>query len=561
MHRHDCRAVGGGYHASTNNHISATSEDVSFAKLPYPVPFKTATEQHPHQQQNYDHHGTGAISLDSQLPVNVGGQAAFDFISSYDVPASGVIDNSLNSGAGAGAFDHQFDFSKSGAPASAVEALREILNRNIPYTDQELLKHQDSKAIDVQYSDQGGQGLQQPHDANTHFNYDATSSSSSSSSVPSFLGNFPPLNYHAHNSNFQGGNFNEPQPQQQQQTHTETSHTNININNSNPPVIQQYEIPPDPHTYVPAFKPLSASVGHYGPPAAPAAIVIPPGGGYGMPVRSVYQAHSIHTAYGPPGRYFRPPGTNQNHNHINNQHGPGPLLGNKHTIPNRPGNAYLPVAPPSPTGPHQNYGPPSATGPHQNYGPPPSFSSPGHYNRRTLIGSNKMHGKRSNVGYMARNRGLASPQPPSTVGVGGRLPGPVKSPELPPAPLSPTQQPPSQPQESSSSSLSSPIVVADHQPEHEYQVQQLKDDFGPDIEIQKSIQYELDSKGNPKEVIEQPIRRNFNVEEQQTGEQFKPSSSAVSSPLATTVNTGPTYSRPYSKRQLTRPKKYTFHRY
>lgn len=229
----------------------------------------------------------------------------------------------------------------------------------------------------------------------------------------------------------------------------------------------------------------------------------------GLPVQSVYQAHSIHTAYGPPPpKYFRPAGTNNGGGHG----GLGPVGGGsghgyKYNVPNRPGNAYLPVLPPK-------------SGP---------------YNRRTVFGNiNKMHGKRSSVGFtstMAKNRAHAAFN-------GEGLPGPVR--------LNPAPQP---------SSFNGAIVVADKQPEHEQQVQRLQDSLGPDIEVQKSISIELDGKGNPKESFVEspssysgPIRRNSFVE----GE--------LTPPPALPLATGPIYSRPYSKRRLT-PKKYTFHRF
>lgn len=491
-----------GYHASTSNHISG-SEDLSFAKLPYPVPFKSATEQHPPQQQ----HNSGHTSLDSQSPVNVGGQAAYDFISSYEAPAS--HDNSLSAStvfsgsapnsAGAGHFGG--GGADKGPSSSAVETLREILNKNIPYSDANLLNTPHNKPIEVEFSDQT-QHHQFEHPQQQH---DTTFPTHNDYLPPSGYGELPLNNNDDHKNHYQE-QVHHPSAALELPHQTENHHQHNNYQqsgaDSNP--VQQYEIPPDPRTYVPAFRPLSKAVGppfmRYGAP--PIAV---------LPVQSVYQAHSIHTAYGPPSpKYFRPAaGTNNGGGHG----GLGPVGGGsgyKYNVPNRPGNAYLPVLPPS----HQ-------TGP---------------YNRRTVFGNiNKMHGKRSSVGFMGTQKNRAHA---AFNGGGGGLPGPAR--------LAPPPQ---------LSSVPGAIVVADQQPEHEHQLQRLQDSLGVDIEVQKSISIELDGKGNPKQssVVESPssisgpIRRSSLAE----GELTPPSL-----PLAT----GPNYSRPYSKRRLT-PKKYTFHRF
>lgn len=504
-----------GYRSSPSNHISVP-EEISYAKLPYPVPFKTTN---PHQAQTTSH----SVSLDSQLPVNVGGQAAFDFISSYDVPASGLAGNPLNAAAFAGSAPsggHSFnaDNVPKGTPSSAVETLREILNKNIPYTDPLLINQ--GPAIDVEYSDQG-LGQYPQHDTNQHSAYGApplsTSSSSSSSASSSYSESFPngfgdfQLTNDNNVPNTHGHHEQEQAPHEQH--HTNHNHYQAGAD-SNP--VQQYEIPPDPKSYVPAFKPLTKAplpyYGRYG--AAPGSYALPP-------VQAVYQTHSVHTAYGPPAKFYRPAGTNNNNIHGGGRFGHGNGLGPV-AAPFK-GNMYLP-----PQNPHKTYGP------------------PGPINRRSHLGINsnnrkflKMHGKRSN-GLVVRTSGNVN-APRNSGGVGG--PRPVNLPVVPVAPIN-----------------SQPIVVADQQrPEHEYQSQRLQDSLGVDIEVQKSIGYELEENGKPKEAAPEATsksstnRRNSESGDSDLVDQVSPSSSNVAA-------TGPIYSRPYSRRRQT-PKMYTFHRY
>lgn len=587
------------------------------------MPFKTAGNEQQHSHHHYNQHqghssgsgaaAAGSISLDSQLPVNVGGQAAYDFISSYDAPASGLLDNSLNAAAFAGsspskgvAQSFNFDNIQKGAPASAVETLREILNKNIPYTDQAL--HQatphDTKAIDVQYSDQGlgGNQLQQEyqhqeqHDTNQEQQFteygapplSISSSSSSSGFSDSFptggFGDFPSSSVndqHLQQNTFGGGGGLNDQPQHFQlpTTHQQLPHqTQNNYNNyqtgadSNP--VQQYEIPPDPNTYVPAFKPLSKApalpyYGRYGAPVAvaPAYAV--------APVQAVYQTHSVATAYGPPAKYYRPAGTNNNNNFNNHHHHPGgagpssfgnglgPIGGPSGGGPSYKGNMYLP--PLGPSKPHQTYGfPPGGPNRRTHFEP---FNG-----RRHFI--NKMHGKRSNgfppmmmmqklkggsrgnVNINARRNGGGGP-PSAVAGPPMKL-MPVNAPQNQEAPKVEITSP--APSASPSPSINhQPIVVADQQqPEHESN--RLQDTLGVDIEVHKSIGFELDGQGNAKlelpdvsPVVKQStlVRRN-SVDGDNDLEQGH-----VSSSLAT----GPIYSRPYSSSRQQTPKMYSFHRY
>lgn len=537
-------------------------EEPTFAKLPYPVPFKTANQHH----HNPTHTSSGGgASFDTQLPVNVGGQAAFDFISSYDAPASGVIDNSLNAAAFAGSSPSggSFDFNTipKGAPESAVETLREILNKNIPYSETVLDQDKYNKqVINVEYSNQGlatEDHHGQIHDTNSHQHatYGAppltTSSSSSSFASSTGFGDFH-LN---DQNNFNVQNTFGHHHQQDQQLH--------NANNyqagadSNP--VQQYEIPPDPRTYVPAFKPLGkaplpAPYGRYGAP-----------GGYALaPAQLVYQTHTVQTAYGHPVKLYRPAGTNN----LNSHGGLGSAGGFGQGAAVAPPASLLP-----PTQYKGNqYLPPLSPSLPQAYGPPPPPGGP--YNRRTYLGNNrrhfihnKMHGKRSN---WYRANAIA---PRNSFGGPVAL---VKGPMIQSPPIAPTPTSIPMPAEVISTTKLQPIVVAEEgdeeveqqqQPqqkveEHVGQTEREQDTRGLDIEVQKSIGFELDGEGNPKEALPNfspsaesasaKIRRN-SVDGDFDLRQVEPRT-----PLAT----GPIYSRPYSQRRQQTPRKlYTFHRY
>lgn len=577
-----------GYHASTSNHISAAPHDeVSYAKLPYPVPFKTVQD---HQQNHFQTHheieqhqnhnyqspshqsgSTSSVSLDSQLPVNVGGQSAYDFISSYDAPASG-LGNAFAGSAAPTSSSSSFNLdslSGKGHPASAVETLREILNKNIPYTDQHLhQQHLNNQAnIDVQYSDQGlgndghlqlptSNNQLQEHDTGLHTSYGAPpsgsfdSSSSLGHSSDSSSSSFSLNNDHNSFNSFNTlPSYGHNEPPQQNHHHNHEPH-NANTHqpgaDSNP--VQQYEIPPDPQTYVPAFKPLSKVVvspqpfyGRYGAP----------GSSYGLPpVQTVYQSHSVHAAYGPPAlpppaRLYRPAGTNNNkHGNHGGSGGFGGFggLGPVQQGPpsNYKGNTYLP-----PSAPHQTYGP----GPNRRT----HFVNP-HNNNQHF----NLHGKRSN-GFLAKNGVRGNNFGIARNGGAGPLQGQAP-PKLPPMNFM------------KAPAASQPIVVADLQPEHEKQVQeQLQQSLGSglDIEVQKSIQIELDSQGNVKETpaeasaskaspdsapVSTPIRRSSgNGDNDLIGQ----------TPVASSLPSAPTvlsYSRPYSRQRQT-PKKYTFHRF
>lgn len=446
------------------------------------MPFKS-----PAQHQDHQHHQSSSahVTLDAQLPVNVGGQAAFDFISSYEPPASGLHSgNSLGAAAFSGSASpasagNHGGTSANGHSSTAVEALREILNKNIPYTDPTLINP--GPAIDVEFSDQG---LGQGHHHDTHHTQTPHDTLASTG-----FGGYDTANVNHFQTQHQPDAADSHYPQQPGA-------------DSNP--VHQYDIPPDPKTYVPAFKPLSQGVQpfmRYGvPPVAVAPVPV-------VPVQSVYSAHSIHTAYGPPpAKYFRPTGTNNGGG--GGGVGLGPV-GYKNTVPHRPGNAYLPPVP-----------------------------QQGPYTRRTLIGGGgKMHGKRMSTGGPGFNR-------PNGAFNGGLPGGPLRlSPVLPtPVPL-----------------RSAAPAVADQQPEHEVQVQRLQDSLGLDIEVQKSISIELDGKGNvkPKETSSPVSGQNRRSSVVVTGEDVE---NLRPPPLP--VATGPIYSRPYSKRRLTHsPKKYTFHRF
>lgn len=478
------------YRASTSN---AGAEDISYAKLPYPIPFKTADHQADHSAPTLP---TGPVHHKS--PVEVGGQAAFDFISSYDLPPSGHVDNALGAataaayGGSAAPSAAAHTTHAKAPPASAVEALREILNKNIPYTDTSADQY-NHQPLDVQYSDQGyseyNQQQQQisqiQHD--TLDNYGGPGSSGSAGFQTPQHHHVPSATANDHHHEPLGADFNS---------------------------VQQYEIPPDPRTYVPPFKPLTGKVvaaPHYGRYGAPMPAAIALGGAYGMPLQSVYQAHSIHTAYGPPSKFIRPAGTNS---FIGappppaHGHGIGGISGGGHKGPYHLGgggqgntHTYLPPQMPWSNGPQ----------------------------KRTSINHplDKMHAKRSN----GLNRGNFGQ---GFAAAAASLPGPVR---IPAGGGSPAR--------------GSPAAVADNEPLLAYQSKQLQDSLGLDIEIQKSIGIELDASGKPKQLAHppsdpSPIRRN---------------SVADDDTLRPPPVTGPVYSRPYSHYRRLTPKKYTFHRY
>ena len=467
--------------------------------MPFKTPSEATLNHHPQEQ-----------TTPLKTPQTVGGQAAYDFISSYEVPASGLP---------FAASGPSFNIAKD-APSSAVETLREILNKNIPYTD-----HQN--AIDVQYSDQSLDHNNIHQQQPTHFDtnqeqYPATEygapslSPHSTSSLSSSFGGFgDELSSHG-------------TPQQQNAPSApgltlEVPHSHSNKNqfnnfhsgaDSNP--VQQYEIPPDPHTYVPAFKPLSkAPLLPY--PVTPVR--------YGAPLQPLYHSHSVHTAYGAPAvpvNVYRRPGTNPNNNHHGGVGGGASdsSFGGPSGAPYK-GNMYLP-----PLGP-----PPS-----QAYGPPA-----GNYNRRTFNNPPrhlvKLHGKRANWFFGGPGkfyRGNGAVVASRNAGTFGHVPS---------SPILPTN---TVPVTTPSALLKEPIVVADQQLAHVVQSDRQKDDFGVDIEVQQSIGYELDAQGNAKKMTQ---------DSPALGQTASRRSDNALRPVD-----GPIYSRPYSRQRQT-PKLYTFHRY
>lgn len=274
--------------SSAADHGISTSGGGGFAKLPYPIPFKTQSE---HLQLLDSHSGTFTSPAASSYAAPPSGGVSHNSYSSSHDSASFSSPSSSQS--------HSSHSSNSIDPSvqHAADALREILNKKIPYhtsdNTQQIFQQQHTGFDNSIQQHEQHDHQQQQYSNSQGFDYNVINN-----------------NHNINNNNNEYDNNNHIREQNGQSNSNQLEYNKV----------QQYEIPPDPRTYVPAFRPLT------GPEVLPV---------------EVFQSHTVHTAYGLPSpqaiQFIRPSKT-----------GRGPSSATKVGFPNYqapphgPGNAYLP---------------------------------------------------------------------------------------------------------------------------------------------------------------------------------------------------------------------------